>query len=182
MIKKIDELKWIMKFFGNSFKLKTAGIDRVRNFSLLWNLFERYACNRLANINSISSAVDMINQSEAITAELITDHIEYFSNRYFNSDRSPKPIFEDLKFRDGGDQSAKQRVIDTLTGQQSDPKENLKSLLFILYRFRNNLFHGEKEIINLNKQVENFIIANDLLTKVLTIMKRQHLLIESTNN
>lgn len=180
MIQPFDELKWMMDFFGNGVDLKTEGIDRVRNFSLLWNLFETYACNKRADINSISNAVDNINAKEPIPSELITDHISYFSNRYFNEDGTPKAIFAGLKFRQGQtDQAAKQQVTLTLTGNQNNPVENLKSLLYILYRFRNNLFHGGKEVIRLNGQIDNFIIANDLLTNVLTIMKRQHLIVDN---
>ena len=180
MIQPFDELKWIMDFFGNGVDLKTEGIDRVRNFSLLWNLFETYACNKRADINSISKAVDTINAREPITNELISTHIDYFSNRYFNLDGTPKEKFEGLKFRNGQtDQAAKQQVTLTLTRVQNNPVENLKSLLFILYRFRNNLFHGEKEVIRLNAQIDNFIIANDILTKVLTIMKRQYLIVDN---
>lgn len=180
MIQPFDELKWIMNFFSNGVNLKTEGIDRVRNFSLLWNLFEKYACDKKADINSISSAVENINQREKVTSKLIQDHIDYFSKRYFNKDGTAKEQYEGLKFRQRQtDQAAKQQVAQTLSGQLKNPVENLKSLLFILYRFRNNLFHGEKEVIRLNGQIENFIIANDLLTKVLTIMKRNHLIVDN---
>ena len=179
MIKAFDELEWIKNFFDNGVDLNNEGIDRVRNFSLLWNLFETFACNRRADINSISNAVDTINEREQITTELIAEHLEYFKERYFNEDGSPKQIFEGLKFRPGQtDPAAKQKVTETLTGQIDNPAENLKSLLFILYRFRNNLFHGEKEVIRLNGQINNFTVANDLLTKVLSIMKRQYLIID----
>lgn len=177
MIKAFDELEWIKNFFDNGVDLNNEGIDRVRNFSLLWNLFETFACNRHADINSISSAVDTINEREQITIELIAEHLAYFKERYFNEDGSQKEIFDGLKFRPGEiDQMAKQKVTETLTGQIDNPSENLKSLLFILYRFRNNLFHGEKEVVRLNGQIDNFTVANDLLTKVLSIMKRQYLI------
>lgn len=177
MIKAFDELEWIKNFFNNGVDLNNEGIDRVRNFSLLWNLFETFACNRRADINSISNAVDTINQREQITTDLIADHLTYFKERYFNDDGTPKEIFEGLKFRPGQtDQAAKQKVTETLTNKIDNPVENLKSLLFILYRFRNNLFHGEKEVVRLNGQIDNFTVANDLLAKVLTIMKRQYLI------
>lgn len=179
MIKPIDELQWIMDFFGNGVDLNIDGIDRVRNFSLLWNIFETYACNKNADINKISTAVDMINERQPIDAGLFPEHIDYFSKRYFNEDLSPKEIFEGLKFRQGEtDQYAKQMVTETLTGVTESPSENLKSLLFILYRFRNNLFHGEKKVVRLNGQIDNFIVANDILTKVLTIMKQEYLIID----
>lgn len=179
MIEKFDEIDWIMNFFENSTDLKTEGIDRVRNFTLLWNLFETFACNKSADNNSISNAVELINSRETISTKLIEDHLEYFSNRYFNTDGTQKDIFNGLKFRDGNnDQAVKERVRLVLTKEEDDPQEILKALLFILYRFRNNLFHGEKEVIKLNGQIDNFMVANDLLTKILIIMKRQHLLID----
>ena len=179
MIEKIDELDWIMNFFNNSSDLKSEGIDRVRNFSLLWNLFEKYACKKNANVDSISKAVNNISAKETITPELITRHIDYFSTRYLNQDKSANIIFEKLKFRSNhSDQDIKQKIIATLRKSELDPNENLKALLFILYRFRNNLFHGEKNVIKLYEQVENFIVANDLLTKVLTIMKNNNLIID----
>ena len=177
MIKAFDELEWIKNFFDNGVDLNNEGIDRVRNFSLMWNLFETFACNRRADINSISNAVDTINQREQISTELIAEHLTYFKDRYFKDDGTPKEIFEGLKFRQGqSDQAAKQKVTETLTDKIDNPVKNLKSLLFILYRFRNNLFHGEKEVVRLNGQIDNFTVANDLLAKVLTIMKRQYLI------
>lgn len=177
MIQAFDELDWIKNFFENGVELNNEGIDRVRNFSLLWNLFETYACSKRADINSISDAVDRINQREPITTDLIVDHLEYFKERYFNEDGTPKIIFEGLKFRLGQlDQVAKQKVFQTFTENIDNPAENLKSLLFILYRFRNNLFHGEKEVVRLNEQIDNFTVANDLLARILTIMKKKHLI------
>jgi hypothetical protein len=177
MIKAFDELEWIKNFFDNGVELNNEGIDRVRNFSLLWNIFETFACNRRADITTISTAVDTINEKEKITTDLISEHLSYFKERYFNEDDSPKELFEGLKFRLGrSDRAAKQKVTETLTEKIDNPTENLKSLLFILYRFRNNLFHGEKEVIRLNGQIDNFTVANDLLTKVLSIMKRHYLI------
>lgn len=177
MIKAFDELEWIKNFFDNGVDLNNEGIDRVRNFSLLWNLFETFACKRRADINSISNAVDKTNQREPITTDLIAEHLTYFKERYFKEDGTPKEIFEGLKFRPRQtEQEAKQKVTETLTDKIYDSAENLKSLLFILYRLRNNLFHGEKEVVRLNGQMDNFTVANDLLAKVLTIMKRQKLI------
>ena len=177
MIEEFDELGWIMEFFGNGVNLE-PGIDRVRNFSLIWNLFETFACNKNANLNSINDAVDRIDSRERITQNLTKEHLEYFSERYFNVDGSQKEIFNGLHFRDGGrDQAAKEHVKRVLTKIETEPKEILKALLYILYRFRNNLFHGEKEVVRLNGQIENFKVANDLLAKVLEIMKRNYLVI-----
>ena len=179
MIKSFDELNWIITFFDNGVDLKTKGIDRVRNFTLLWNLFETYACNKNANINSIKQAVDNINQSENITSETMSQYVDYFSDRYFNADGTSKQSFDGLKFdsRPNG-KYVKEFVKRVLIRQIVDPKEILKALLVILYRFRNNLFHGEKKVVSLNGQIDNFKVANHILADVLTIMKRNDLIID----
>jgi len=103
--------------------------------------------------------------------------VDYFYNRYLNPNIDTTYSIDGLQFRgSSSDQQAKIDVIQVLTKQQTEPKEVLKALLFILYRFRNNLFHGNKEIINLNTQIDNFISANGILNEVLTTMKRNHLI------
>ncbi|MBD2720809.1 hypothetical protein IC234_01610 [Hymenobacter sp. BT189] len=41
------------------------------------------------------------------------------------------------------------------------------AVLAILYRYRNNLFHGEKAVVSLNGQRNNFIVANKVLYEIL---------------
>ncbi|MFA9187573.1 hypothetical protein [Flavobacterium magnesitis] len=71
---------------------------------------------------------------------------------------------------------AKGKVVAVLSRQVATPREILEALLLILLRFRNNLFHGNKQIVNLNTQVSNFTHANRLLADVLTLMKQNHLI------
>lgn len=181
MIEPFDELNWTRTFFDNAVDLNVEGIDRVRNFVFLWNIFETFACNKNANLNSIRNIVEEINNRDAITLEPFADYVNYFSNRYYNPNGDSRYSIDGLLFRkNNNDQVAKNEVIAVLTRQQVEPKEVLKALLFILYRFRNNLFHGEKEIVRLNEQIDNFICANHILSNVLTIMKRNQLVISNS--
>lgn len=176
MIEPFDELQWTMDFFDNAVDLNVDGINRVRNFVFLWNVFETFACNKHADLNSIRQSVENINQREQILAETFEPFIDYFSTRYFNPNGDTTYSVDGLKFRPGNnDQAAKAQVIAVLTRQMTDPKEILKALLFILYRFRNNLFHGNKQIVQLDNQVDNFIVANNILSIVLTTMKRNYM-------
>lgn len=178
MIEPFDELDWTMSFFDNAIDLHIEEIDRVRNFVFLWNIFETFGCNKHCDINSIGAIVEEINNRELIQNESFATYIDYFSNRYYNPNGDTNYSVEGLQFRaSNNDQNAKKQVIAVLTRQQTEPKEVLKALLFILYRFRNNLFHGNKEIVKLDTQIDNFISANSILREVLTIMKRNHLTI-----
>ncbi len=50
-----------------------------------------------------------------------------------------------------------------LLGKEEDQTAIIKALILIIYRYRNNLFHGEKEIASLPNQQENFDYANNFL-------------------
>ena len=50
-----------------------------------------------------------------------------------------------------------------LNGNEISPEKVLLAILMIVYRYRNNLFHGEKSIRDLPNQIDNFRNANQLL-------------------
>ena len=175
-MEEFNELEWINQFFDNAIDLQNEGIERLRNFVLLWNMFETFACNKNANIRSIRIGVENINATVTISNEMLTPFVDYFADRYFNDNGTSKEIFEGLKFRNGDDIQAKEDVRLILTGQIVESKEVLKGLLFILFRFRNNLFHGEKQVVLLDTQISNFTYANRLLANVLDIMKTNYLI------
>lgn len=177
MIESFDELKWTMLFFDNAVDLNIDGINRVRNFVFLWNIFETFGCQKNANMISLKNVVEEINNREAISLDQFKNYVDYFSNRYYNPNGDKTYTIEGLLFKQShNDQTAKNEVVEVLTRQQVEPKEILKALLMILYRFRNNLFHGEKQIVNLDTQIDNFNCANNILKDVLTIMKRNNLI------
>jgi hypothetical protein len=55
-------------------------------------------------------------------------------------------------------------VID---GSDSDARSRVAAVLIIVFRYRNNLFHGVKWLYKLKGQLGNFSTANDVLMKVL---------------
>lgn len=173
-----DELQWTMEFFDNSVDLNIDGIDRVRNFVFMWNIFETFACNKYANIPAIEQAVEQIDSKQPILAVTFEPYVIYFSTRYFNPNGYTTYSIEGLNFRAGAtDQAAKAKVEAVLNRQETTPKEILKALLFILYRFRNNLFHGNKQVVTLDGQITNFIAANGILKDVLITMKDNYMII-----
>ncbi len=178
MLQPFDELAWVMSFFNNAVDLKTEGIERVSNFVFLWNMFETFACHREANLNSIKQIVEEINTHESFDLAVFAPFVSYFSNRYFNPDGSTTHSIEGLKLRVSrpSEQAAKAEIIAVLQGNETRPKEVVRALLIICFRFRNNLFHGNKAIIELDNQIDNFIVANNILSIVLTIMKRNHMI------
>lgn len=170
-----NELEWINQFFNNAVDLQqNEGLERIKNFALFWNMFEKFACANFANVAKIESFVVKLNNRTAINNELVNPYLQYFIDRYT---QNGTVNIEGLLFRNTkGDLRAKGKVVAVLSRQVATPKGILEALLLILLRFRNNLFHGNKQIVYLDTQVTNFTLANRLLSDVLTLMKQNHLI------
>jgi hypothetical protein len=54
-----------------------------------------------------------------------------------------------------------------LRGEKRDPASQLLAVLIIVYRLRNNLFHGLKKVDGLNDQADNLNMACRTLASVL---------------
>ncbi len=66
------------------------------------------------------------------------------------------------------DEIKKQQLI------KSSLEEYLKICLFIVYRLRNNLFHGIKQLSDLTFQNDLFNVANRFLSVVIASLKKYH--------
>lgn len=73
-----------------------------------------------------------------------------------------------LKIWEEQDEIKKQQLI------KSSLKEYLKICLFIVYRLRNNLFHGIKQLSDLSDQNDLFNVANRFLSVVIASLKKYH--------
>ncbi len=172
MIEKFDEIDWLAGFLLNAGDLKNEGLERVRNFVFLWNLFEDSAMQKDATIVKMKQLVDQINHASPINAADLSDFVDYFAQRYFDPTGQSPYSLDGLKFRNNAnDQAAKAEVEAVLRKNEQSPDMILKALLIIAYRFRNNLFHGEKQLIEIDGQVSNFIAANNIIKLVLIKMK-----------
>jgi len=92
------------------------------------------------------------------------DHsLQYFRKRYFR-DGMYTEEFEGLRLR-GND--FRPLVENVLSGENSDAADNVIALFVILYRLRNNLFHGNKWDYGIADQFDNFSSANAALMSAL---------------
>lgn len=166
-----DEEQWITDLI--QVQLNDEIVKRIKNFTLLWNLYETFGCSRNANLTAISNNIDAIENRDPIDLLPLQVFKDYFSQRYFNPDNSPAVRFTRLEF---SSQNIETMVANELT-QGGLSLNTLKAMLYIVYRFRNNLFHGNKIVVHLNGQIENFTHANELLTMVLDMMKFRNMII-----
>lgn len=146
---------------------------RIKNFTLLWNIYETFACNKNANYSTILNNVDKIESATIVDYTIVEEAKTYFFNRYFNEDKTPNDRFPELV---KSDLNIKNFILRELPKEVID-KNTLLAMLLIIYRYRNNLFHGNKNVVTLNGQIDNFAHANELLIIVLEMMKDRGLLI-----
>jgi hypothetical protein len=154
-----NELEWICNFLSIERKFTGDEIDSVRNFSLLWNLFERLVCHRNASVAALENAVSNLQGQDKLRIDDYNKFLKYFANRYIENGKTNRR-FRMLNFQR---RNKRELVEAVLMGNETAPEKILLAILIIVYRYRNNLFHGEKAIRDLPNQIDNFRNANQLL-------------------
>ncbi len=83
-------------------------------------------------------------------------------------DGKPRQYFEDLFFHD---EKSYAQTLSTLCGSTNTHADCLSEFLLIVYRFRNNFFHGTKWAYDLKGQRDNFEHASQLLEGALDVVR-----------
>lgn len=141
-----------------------ATTTAISNFCMLWNIYEAtffhkdYSNKELLKILESDNPVIRINN--------IKEPLEYFRRRYMTGKYDLNERFRSL---DPRGRTAAVQVDKIIAGlRDTTNKTNPEfAVLAIIFRLRNNLFHGEKAIESLNEQRENFVMANRVLVDLL---------------
>lgn len=154
-----DGIEWLNNRVLNG-NVDFAQLRHVLSFSLLWNLFETKACSRNANPNSIKTSVDNAALANRLNHDNYLEYVNFFRNRYIDENDSLNHRFERLEFSNATHRNI---VVRTLRGEIQELNTIVYSLLLIAHRVRNNLFHGNKDIVFLENQTDLFQVVNNLL-------------------
>lgn len=87
-------------------------------------------------------------------------HICNIVKQRFVTNGNLNPRFPYLHFRQNDRRSL---VEDVLLGINTNNNDIILALIIIVYRYRNNLFHGLKNMQEIDQQKENFDNANNVL-------------------
>ncbi|BBI60511.1 hypothetical protein HSBAA_18170 [Vreelandella sulfidaeris] len=136
--------------------------EALHRFSLLWTLFEAQMLESNASAKKISEKVQSV-ETEIIRGGWFAEHLDYFSDRYVDGSNTNQR-FENLYLRNNDNPDLVRAV---LTGENLEPTSQLIGCLIIVYRFRNNFFHGIKWAYGLQDQLDNFKNSASLLGKFL---------------
>lgn len=138
--------------------LEEREFDAIRDFTLLWGLFEGRAMGTRGSQNEVVAAVGRMALPDPLP-DAFAAALAFWRHRYWENG-GPNASFGALHF------AVNQHRTDTLTVLSSgcnDPAAVTTALLQIAMRLRNNLFHGVKWQYRLHDQLENFRHANDVL-------------------
>jgi hypothetical protein len=145
---------WInINCFGGD-TLAPETVDVISNFTLMWNFFEGVVCDNYANIRCLERLSEKISQGGSLSVD-IEDAVRFWAARYLTGAEF-NHLFQGLRFRPN---DCRGHVEAVLRKEKTDPRSKLLAAMIIIYRLRNNLFHGLKTIDTLNDQIPNLTMA-----------------------
>jgi len=137
----------------------------IFDFSILWSFFEGTKLNGRANVSTLRSFVNKLEKNGKIDSIELHDYVEYLRDRYVRGE-SHTEKYHLLYLSRSGSPSEVERM---LKNKDSSHKINLTAALIIIFRLRNNLFHGEKWSSELQGQFSNFKKAAEMLMKLMNL-------------
>jgi hypothetical protein len=154
-------IEWLSNKIPEFGALSKEDKEAIQDFSLLWSYFEGTKLKGKANINAIIEYVKSIEYDVSYKRLNIAGYLQYLRDRYFVSGAFTK-FYTGLHLEKTN--HAEEKVNRILQGGNNISREDeLIGCLVIIYRLRNNLFHGDKWHYNLQEQYDNFRKANDFL-------------------
>ncbi|RMB02744.1 hypothetical protein BXY39_3095 [Eilatimonas milleporae] len=156
-------MQWLLEKAPGFQVLREQDRDAIFSFTFLWTLFEARVMGNFARADLIRVKVDEWYDAGTLNADRYDAELAYFRQRYYaNGDFTIH--FRRLRLRAVDQLDIVQSVLD---GRSNDPRDRLLTLLMIVWRFRNNFFHGEKWSYRFQDQLSNFTHANAILIRLL---------------
>lgn len=135
----------------------------IFNFAMIWNLFEDRCMGKKAQISKVNNLVESLISINNLEVDAIFD---YFKDRYKVADNIYNT--ESLLWR-RNENTYRNFVIEKFRDTQCSHQDKIKAVLYIIFRLRNNLFHGEKDIAIINEQKRTFVLVNKFLMDLITL-------------
>lgn len=130
----------------------------ITKIVFLFNIFENnFERSSYGEINKIQN---FIKKNEYLE-EKIVRHFIFFKNRYVKNNKIDNATFENLFYYEKVE--SKEKIKENLL----ERKELFFTTFLICYRFRNNIFHGNKNICELESFSDCFDIVIDFMETIL---------------
>lgn len=164
----MNRIDWLDRYAPGLQALTPEEHEAITHFSFLWTMFEARVLSTRASANAIVEASQRWAGSGLLVADTFGQEVAYFRDRYV-ADGKFTYHFNHLHLRRN---DAPALVKKVLAGEATEPEEIAAAVLIIVYRFRNNLFHGVKWSYELQGQLENFTHANAALMQAIELYEK----------
>lgn len=154
---------WLEKTVPGFRLLSEPERTAIKDFAVLWTVYEGNVLNASASAAAIVRATNSLASTGKLSLDQLSLPIRYFKDRYFNGVELTD-AFLGLHMRRN---DHPQLVETVLRDKSKDEVEILAAILIIIYRLRNNLFHGVKWSYGIRDQLANFQNANAVLMWVI---------------
>jgi hypothetical protein len=161
----MNTIDWLCQHAPGFQELPEPDRQAIMQFSLIWSFFEAKELNTKASASTIEALVQSWSTSGQLNIEPFSPPLAYFRNRYFQNGKQTS-YFEGLELRDN---KQLRMVTAVLSGENNDPVPCVTALFIVVYRLRNNLFHGTKWAYGIKDQLSNFTHASLTLMAALEV-------------
>ncbi len=162
----MDPNKWLRDHVPGYAALSPQERRAIRDFSLLWSLYEGTRLNTQGSVGAIVNFTASLHIANRLAMQpAFRAAVLHFRNRYY-TEPGFNHAFDSLHFRA---RDRRPLVESVLSGMVDDDASILTALLIIVYRLRNNLFHGQKWAYGITNQLDNFRHASNILIAVMTL-------------
>lgn len=161
----MDPTNFLAQYVPGYAELSQPERDAISHFTLLWSAMEGLVLQSSANPTSLVEIVKTTAENGRLNVDAFQESLAYFRDRYFQ-DGEFTHHFDDLLFRPRDQRPLVEAV---LSGKDNQPVNVVAALLLIIYRLRNNLFHGAKWAYGIKGQQANFAHGAQVLMHVLEV-------------
>lgn len=158
-----ETLAWLAQKVPEFSQLGEDERKAIYDFSFLWSLFEGSVLNCHCNVGEIRKFAINLEQREGLGAISMSPYVEYLRNRYYVGEELTNH-YQHLHIERSGTPA---EVVEMLCNEGCSNYVQLIGCLVVIFRLRNNLFHGEKWRYQLQGQLDNFHQANKFLRNIM---------------
>ena len=142
-------------------------------FLLLFNVFEARLFKNGQHVNDLLKQIssDVVKESW-FDMSLCADFLSFFRKRYIDDNGTTNKKFDNLKLAGSANDrtTPKGNAKAVILNKEAKQENILFACLCIAYRFRNNFFHGSKDVLGLNVYYDCFEVIIEFVTSLLEAM------------
>lgn len=161
----MNPIQWLEQNAPGFDALSDQERTAIAHFALLWSFFEARALSTRGSSHAILALTHEWSTQGRLVTEPFAESLLYFQQRYYANGAETHHL-AGLGLRKN---DCRDLVHAVLKGENANPADCIAALLIVVYRLRNNLFHGAKWAYGIQGQLDNFTHANSTLMHALSI-------------